>query len=158
MAFNAGLNMTEVNGMMFDTVDKDRSTKDKSVIVDKLDILEYLMCDYLHIDKEVLEEINTLEFVRENVNPDATQEDVELYKDMLGDFTSKVDGDSKLLDKHNQASLLAIIAYACSNDIQIDNWIADYFNRNNSYISNQAENFQYMKYDMEDFMKMSDVA
>lgn len=157
-AFKAGLNRTEVNGMMFDTVDKERSTKDKSVIVDKLNILESLMCDYLHIDKEVLEEINTLEFVQENVNPGVTQEDIELYKDMLGDFISKADGNRKLLGKQNQASFVAIIAYACSRDIQLDNWIVSYLNRNKRYFSDQRKNYQHMKCDLEDFLMMSEVA
>jgi len=157
-AFKDGLNLAEVNGMTFYTIDENRSTKDKSVIMDKLDILETLMCDYLDIDKGDLEEVNVLDFVRENVDPDAAQEDVELYKDMLRDFALKVDGNSKLLDRQNQASLIAIIAYACNRDIQIDAWIVDYFNRNDSYIDNQMENFQYMKCDMEDFVKMSDVA
>lgn len=157
-AFKDGLNLAEVNGMTFYTIDENRSTKDKSVIMDKLDILETLMCDYLDIDKGDLEEVNVLDFVRENVNPDAAQEDVELYKDMLRDFALKVDGNSKLFDRQNQASLIAIIAYACNRDIQIDAWIVDYFNRNDSYIDNQMENFQYMKCDMENFMKLSDVA
>lgn len=157
-AFKSELAMKEVSGKVFDTLDKDRSTKEKSVIMDKMDILETLLCDYLHIAREDLEETNILEFVRENVNSDVGQDDIGLYKDMLRDFSGKVDKNSKLLDKRNQASMVAIIAYACSIDIQMDKWIADYFNRNDSYISDQAENFQYMKCDMEDFMKLSDVA
>ena len=156
--FKSGLSLKEVNGMAFDTLDKDRSTKEKSVIMDKMDILETLLCGYLHIAREDLKETNILEFVRENVNPDVTQDDIGLYKDMLKDFSGKVDKSSRLLDRKNQASMVAIIAYACKADIQMDKWIVDYFNRNGSYISVQAENFQYMKCDLEDFMKLSDVA
>lgn len=157
-AFKAELNMVEVNGMTFDMVDEKRSTKDKSVIMKKLDILVTLMCDYLHINKEDLKGIDTLEFVRENVNADAMQEDIELYKDILSDLASKVNNDSKLLDRKNEVSLIAMIAYTCERDIKIDSWIVDYFDRNDSYIDNQVENFQYMKCDIEDFMKLSEVA
>ncbi len=156
--FKSGLSLKEVNGMAFDTLDKDRSTKEKSVIMDKMDILETLLCDYLHIAREELGGTNILGLVRENVNPDVTQDDIELYKDMLRDFSGKVDKCGRLLDRKNQASMVAIIAYACKADIQMDKWVVDYFNRDDSYISGQAENFQYMKCDLEDFMKLSDVA
>lgn len=156
-AFNKELASKEINGMTFDTADKGHSTKDKVAIINKLDILETLMCEYLHIDREDLKQINILEFVRENVNPDVRQEDIELYKDMLSDFVCKVDGNNGLLDNHNQASLTAIIAYACDNDIKLDDWIADYFKKNDTYITDQTENFQYMKCDMEDYIKLADV-
>ena len=157
-AFKDELNTVEVNSMTFYTLDENRSTKDKSVIMDKLEVLESLMCEYLHINKEDLKEVDVLDFVRENVNPDVTQEDIGLYKDMLRDFSSKVDEKSKLLDNQNQASMIAIIAYACDRDMQIDSWILDYSNRNDSYIDDQVENFQYMKCDMEEFIKLSEVA
>lgn len=157
-AFRDGLSSVEINGMVFDTVDKDRSTKEKSVIVDKLDILETMMCDYLNIGREELEEINILEFVRENVSRDVDNDDIELYSDMLNDFARKVDGNSRLLNKRNRASLTAIIAYACNSDIQMDDWITDYFSRNDSFISGQTENFQHMKCDLKEFLKLSEVA
>lgn len=159
-AFKDGMASKEINGVAFDTADKDRSTKDRHVIMDKMEILETLLCDYLNINRADLEEIDILEFVRENVNPDATIEDMELYRDMLADFSSKVDGCSRLWDRRNQASMIAVIAYACDNEmgIKLDNWIVDYFSRNDSYISDQTENFQYMKCDLEDFIKIADVA
>jgi len=47
--FKSGLALKEINGMLFDTLDKDRSTKEKSVIMDKMNILETLLRDYLYI-------------------------------------------------------------------------------------------------------------
>ena len=38
------------NGFLFDEIDNDSSTKDKQVIIDKLDMLESLMVEFL--DKE----------------------------------------------------------------------------------------------------------
>jgi len=77
---------------------------------------------------------------------------------MLKDFTSKVDGNNRLLDRQNRASLIAIIAYACNKEIKLDSWIVDYFTRNDTYFNDQTENFQYMKLDLEEFLKVSDVA
>ncbi len=148
-----GQDMNEFYG-----IDKNRSTKDKNVVIQKLDKLGTLMCEYLHINKEDLKETDILGFARENVSPDVVSDDIWLYTDMLKGFASKVDAESKLLDKQNHASLIAVIAYACRKDIQIDNWFVDYFKRNDSYISDQVENFQYMKCDLEDYMRLVDAA
>lgn len=156
--FKENLSSKEVNGTTFELVDKDRSTKDRTVIAEKMEILETLLCDYLHIDRKNITEVNILEFVRDNVNVDITREDIELYKDMLSDFANKADGNIALSDIQNKPSLIAVIAYACMNDIQMDKWIVNYFNRNDTYISEQLENYHYMKCDIDDFVKLSDVA
>ncbi len=155
-AYQKELHTREVNGLLFATVDKGRGTKDKTVIRNKLMILETLMCEYLHIEKEDLEEVNLLEFVRENVNSDVVQEDIELYKDMLNDFITKADKDSRLFDKYNEPSLVAVIAYACGNDIKPDDWIMDFFAKNETYLRNQEENYLFMKYDLEDSVKLKE--
>ena len=119
---------------MFDTVDQSGSTKDKSVIKAKLHILETLLHEFLLINKEDLEEVNTLDFVRENVKSDTTEEDVEFYSDMLDDITLEVDNDTKLLDKHNRPSLIALVVYACENeyDDSFTEWFKRWFSMNNS--------------------------
>lgn len=144
-AFKGGVRKKEVDGKLFDTVDQSGSTKDKSIILAKLHILETLMKDFLHIENEDLEEINTLDFIRENVNPDTTEEDVELYSDMLDDLTLEVDNDTKLLDEHNRPSLLALVGYACENDIDLDEWIKQWFVANTMYVLNQKRNFEIMR-------------
>ncbi len=155
-AYQKELHAREVNGLLFATADKEKGTKDKKVILNKLMILETLMCEYLHIEKEDLEEVNLLEFVRKNVNPDATQEDIEFFRDMLSDFIKKASRGSRLFDKYNQPSLVAVIAYACKNDIKLDNWIMDFFVGNETYIRNQEENYLFMKYDLEDSIKLKE--
>lgn len=144
-AFKGGVRKKEVDGKLFDTVDQSGSTKDKSIILAKLHILETLMKDFLHIENEDLEEINTLDFIRENVNPDTTEEDVELYSDMLDDLTLEVDNDTKLLDEHNRPSLIALVGYACENDIDLDEWIKQWFVANTMYVLNQKRNFEIMR-------------
>lgn len=42
-------------GLLFDEIDKDKGTKDKSVIIAKLDMLEKLMMEFLHQDKQTKE-------------------------------------------------------------------------------------------------------
>ena len=158
-AFQNGLNEKEINGKTFDEIGQERSTKDRSVIMEKLDFLETLMLEYLHVDKENLEETgSTLEFVREYVSQDITQEDIGLYEDMLKDFASKVDTESNLLDRKNHASLIAVIAYSCRKDIKLDEWFMDYFKRNDSYISGQTENYRHMKDDLEEYIRIANAA
>lgn len=143
-AFKNGLRNNEVDGQLFDTVDQTGSTKDKAIINAKLHILEILMNGFLNINKEDLEEVDTLEFIKENVKSDATEEDVEFYSEMLDDLTLEVDNDTKLLDKHNRPSLIALVGYACQNDIDLDKWLVDYFNKNTTYILNQVVNYNTM--------------
>lgn len=144
-AFVGGLREKSVDGKLFDTADEVGSTKDKSVIVNKLHILETLMNEFLHISSEDLEEVNTLDFVKENVKPDATEEDVEFYSIVLDDLTLEVDNNTKLLDEHNRPSLIALVGYACENDIDLDEWIKGWFATNTIYILNQKRNFEIMR-------------
>ena len=143
-AFKSGLRNKEVDGQLFDTVDQSGSTKDKAIIIAKLHILETLLHEFLLINKEDLKEVDTLVFVKENVKLDVTEEDIEFYEDMLEDLTLEVDNNSKLLDKHNHPSLVALVGYACENDIDLDEWIKSYFVTNVSYILNQRDNYLHM--------------
>ena len=143
-AFVNDLRYKEVDGNRFDEVDAKGSTKDKKVIVEKLHILETLMLDFLHINKEDIKEVDCVEFVKDNVE-DVTDEDIKLYEEMLNDLTVNVDNNSKLLDKRNRPSLLALVGYSVKNDIDLDEWIVDYFANNDTYLLNQKENFDVMK-------------
>ena len=146
-AFVDGLRSKTVDGKLFDTVDETGSTKDKRVIEDKLHILETLMFEFLHINKEDLEKVDVLDFVKENVNPKTTEEDIEIYSDMLDDLVVEVDNDTKLLDEHNRPSLVALVGYACENEIddKLVAWIKNFFVNNFTYKLNQRENYIDMK-------------
>ena len=145
--FVEGLRNKAVDGQLFDRVDDTGSTKDKANIIAKLHILETLMNEFLHINKEDLDDVNVLDFVKENVNPDVTDEDVEFYSEMLDDITLEVNNDTKLLDEHNRPSLVALVGYACQNEIddKLVEWIKEFFVKNFTYKLNQVENFTYMK-------------
>lgn len=146
IAFKNGLRNKEVDGQLFDTVDQTGSTKDKAIILAKLHILETLMNEFLHINKKDLEEVNTLDFIKENVKADATKEDIEFYSDMLDDLTVEVDNNTKLLDEHNRPSLLALVGYACENECDdlLGEWIKRWFATNVMYLINQKQNYLQM--------------
>lgn len=151
--FKVNLRYKKVNGELFDEVDRRKGTKDKSVITTKLNILETLMRSFLGLSDNNPEEIDVLTFVRENVSYDITQEDIELYSDMLDDLTLNVDNSTKLLDVHNKPSLIAVVGYACNEDVDLDEWIVKFFKRNRTYIHNQKDNYIYMKKDLDEFNK-----
>ena len=151
---NQSLHSKKIGDVSFDDLCDGKSTKDKYIVVPKMELLTKLMADYLHINIEETQskEINTLEFVRENVSEDTTEEDVIFYQNMLDDLTLNVDNNSKLLNEENLPSLLAIIAYSCRNDIDLDDWFVHYFKNNNSYIHNKKQNFLHMQQDLNKFL------
>lgn len=161
-AFKNGLDKKEINGKTFDEIEQERSTKDRAVIMEKLGTLETLMLEYLGISK-VVPGMETgseavLTFVRDNVAPHATKEDIEQYMEVLGSLLKKSNCDAKLLEPENKLSLVALVAYSFENDIDLDNWIVDYCRRNHGYIADQAENYEYMKNDLQQFMEEADGA
>lgn len=159
-AFKNGLCNKEVNGKFFSEIDKERSTKDKTVIVEKLDLLETLMHEFLGISKPEPEfdSEEVLAFVREHVIPDIMPEDISQYSEVLDALMKKSNGDTKLMEGSNKPSLIAIVAYSFKNDIDLDDWISYYCSRNNDYISDQTENYLYMRNDLQQFLKLENVA
>lgn len=146
-AFVSDLRDREVDGKLFDTVDETGSTKDKSVIADKLHILETLMNEFLHISSEDLEEIEVLEFVKENVNPEADEEYISECNDLLEDLKVEVNNSSNLLNKNNIPSLIALMAYSLEQGViysDLKKWWIDFFDSNNTYELNQKKNFNIM--------------
>lgn len=159
-AFIDELKYKEVDGKLFDKVDETGSTKDKRIIEEKLHILETLMYDFLHINKEEIQEVDILDFVKENVSDDLEEEDIELYEDCLDSLTVEMDQDEKLLDSQNKPSLLAMVAYACEieKDFYIEKWFKEFIKKNKAYILNQKENYLLMKENFEGYVNRLEVA
>lgn len=157
-AFKDGLCNMEVNGKFF--YEKGRSLKDKPVIVEKLDLLETLMLEYLDIpkpDSELeMDSESLLAFVRENVSPFVTMEDVSQYVEVLDALMKKSGGGEKLMEAENRPSLTAIVAYSFTHDVDLDRWIVDYCSRNDDYIADQTGNYQYMVSDLQRYLENSD--
>lgn len=153
--FIRALHSKKINNISYDDLNG-RSTKDKNVVLGKMEHLEKLMYEFLGVNKEDAVVDDVLAFVRENVSQDTTQDDIELYEDCLKDLTLNVDNNTKLLDKQNHPSLVAIVAYACEKDICLDEWFADYFDKNKDYIRNQKENYLHMRRSIDQFVINND--
>lgn len=152
--FDNNLRDKKLNGISFNEIGNG-STKDRNVVIEKMNHLEKLMNEFLHINEKYLEEIDVLRFVKENVNSNTDDEDIELYRDCLDDLTVNVDNNTKLLDKQNNPSLIAIIAYACDRDIYIDEWFVRFFKSHCTYIFNQKENYLAMKSSLDTYVERS---
>ena len=123
------------------------------------------MCEYLDIpktkeDPESGSEMglgNVLEFVREMVSPYVTLEDVSQYVEILDCLAGKSSYGGELLEEGNRISMLAVISYAFENDLDLDDWFADYCSRNDDYIADQTENFERMTADLQQYLDNLDV-
>ena len=164
-AYNTELKDKEIDGVSMADF-KDQQTKKKATITGKIDLLVKLMNEFLHIDTtetsstevendntEENEQDNpketTLSFVQENANPDATEEDIELYTDMVEDCV-KIDDP---VYKECGTALVALMAYACQNDKDQDfeKWIENYRNKS-EFSPSQKVNYTYMKRSFDNFV------
>ena len=166
-AYNTELKDKEVDGVSMADF-KDQQTKKKATITGKIDLLVKLMNEFLHIDTTETETNNTevennnteeneqdnpeettLSFVQENANPDATEEDIELYTDMVEDCV-KIDDP---VYKECGTALVALMAYACQNDKDQDfeKWIENYRNKS-EFSPSQKVNYTYMKRSFDNFV------
>lgn len=153
--FTQSLHSKKINSVSYDDLNG-KSTKDKNVVLGKMEHLEKLMYEFLDVNKDNIVVDDVLAFVRENVSQDTTQDDIELYEDCLNDLTLNVDNNTKLLGEQNHPSLVAIVAYSCEKDIYLDEWFTDFFERNSDYIRNQRENYLHMKTDLDEFVAKND--
>lgn len=154
-AFQTELHNKEIeNDCSFDEVNKNRATKDKSVVRHKLNILEILLKDYLKIEnitgiEEFISECNDIDL--ENV-----RKDIDFYNDSLDtllDETVKI--DSRLRDDVNRPSLLALMSYSYKYDVDLEDWLTEYAERNNTYNTDQKENFIHMTQDLQKYLSRS---
>lgn len=160
-AFAKDLHCTYVSecGASFDEINANRATKDKSVIIKKLNILEALMVGFLHLNvsepTDIQSEVNPVQFIVEATGIDAKKvnDDFEFYGEMLDDLeneTIKVGSD--LLDPDNRLSLLAVVAYSLEHEIDLERWLENYAKVSNSYIKNQKENYLHMMQSLEEYL------
>lgn len=168
--YNSSLKFKEVDGVSMESFKLTHDTKRKVTVLNKIELLTKLMKEYLHIkeDEESLVEVgennvtnnvfaeqDTLEFIRHNVKEDVIEDDIELYKSLLEDWSVEVDNSSKLLEPGNNNSLLAVIAYSIENELdeEIPAWMMSFFKRNDTYIKDQKENYTYMVNDLSEFLR-----
>ncbi len=160
-AFIGGLRNKTVDGKLFDKADENGSTKDRTIIITKLHILETLMYEFLHINSQEIEEIDEETFIADVVglNKEDVHTDFECYKDTLKDLKNNTIRDgSRLLNEENNLSLLAMVAYSYKEDKDLDKWMMDYASKNNTYFADQRKNFYHMKQSYEQWEKEDKVA
>lgn len=167
-AYNTDLKNKEINGVSMADF-KDQQTKKKTTITGKINLLVKLMNEFLHINTSTSDTNNTeseniyteeneqdnteetiLSFVQENANPDATEEDIEFYRDMVEDCV-KVD---EPVYQQCERAVIAIMAYACTKeqDEEFEKWIQKYKNQTN-FSPSQKTNFTYMKNSFDNFVQ-----
>lgn len=122
---------------------KKRSTKDKAVVIEKIEFMENLMNEYLHINETDLEEVSAFDFIKENVKENVGDVDMEIYMGMLDDC---VKIDSPIHKKENMPSLLAMIAYGVekNKDESLCNWLTEYAKNATGFITMQKQNYLHM--------------
>lgn len=140
--FKSGLNTKSVNGTTFVELDENRGTKDRALISAKINLLTSIMFEYFGYDEKFMNDEAMLSFVQENVNTTIDKEDVELYSEMFSDLTD--DTPFKNVAVRNKASVMSIIAFACINDIDLDNYITTLL-ADIPFSGNQTENYLNMK-------------
>ena len=155
----------EYDNDSFDTYENNKSTKDKKVVLAKLDILDKLMREYLHIDEVELSEeteiITPETFISDMVDMpvNTVKEEMDFYEETLDGLESNTIRDgSKLLEVENRLSLLAMVAYSYKNDVDLDDWLEEYAANNNTYYMDQRKNYSHMVNDFKQYQKRIAVA
>lgn len=147
--------LPEYDDMSFDDIDISKSTKDKTVVMKKINFLETLMKKYLDIKESwKINEYSVDSLMHECFGSEFSEEDIDQFEEVLDDLTLNVDNTSKLLDEKNRPSLIAIVAYSFRNDIDLDDWIVDYFTNNKLYFNDQMKNYLHMKKDLETYLQL----
>ena len=171
-AFISGLSNKEIDGETWTEIDADKHTKDRSVITKKVNHLEKLMNEFLHIDNVVIEKNENVD-EGDNVNEDGlevyiseiTGIDIDVLRENLDWYISVLEDekglkdrciryDSRLLNKDNSLSLLAMVAYAESKEENLDEWLTEYAENNDEYLFDQKENFLHMKQSFDSYLNI----
>lgn len=155
----SGTTMNSYNDLCINPkTQKSRATKDRNMVSAKMQLLEALMLDYLHIDKEDAKEINYKGFLKENVD-DVTDEDIELIEMSANDISEVLDETSWMLSDQNYPSYLSIVGYAFREDKEdeLKEWLPTY-EKNNQFILNQEKSFLHMKESFEAYFQKGQVA
>lgn len=180
--FSQSLHSKMVNGISYDMIEENRSTstKDKKIVIEKIELLTFLMKEFFHqkeitvnsdnghgdcnnstVNSDIKDvkysretEISDYEFICKNVGQ-IEESDVEFYSDILDDLTLNVDNNSRLMDKENRTSLLAMVAYSFKNDVDLDEWFISYFENHNTYNKDQHSNYIEMKNNYEVYSKQA---
>lgn len=166
--FAQSLHSKEVNGTSFDSLcinanGNTRGTKDKNMVIDKMELLEKLMLEYLHINKEergtgmVVQSVDNelRDAVSELLNTDIDNEDIGIYEAIANDTSEVIeDIDFWVISDENRPAFLALISRAMKDDTDdmLKDWLVDYSERNKACISDIKVSFLHMRNDFKKFV------
>ena len=153
--FGKNLRFTVRNekGFLFDEIGRGLSTKDKQVITDKLELLEKLLIDFLQIDTGS-DQVDDETFIAESLGMDviSLREDMDFYNETLDELDERtIKIGSKLLERENRKSLLTMVVYSFMEDVDLDEWFADYAAETDTYCTDQKRNYMLMREDYEQY-------
>lgn len=156
--FAQSLHSKCIDEVSFDDILESKNTKDKGIVTKKMHHLNQLMDDYLNIQKSNSENCSaSVEgFISENIDVkiEEISEEIDFYSESLDDLLEEtVKFDSKLRNEENKPSLLAMMAYSYKEDKDLDDWLAEYAKKNNTYFVDQKKNFLHMKSDFEQWQR-----
>lgn len=145
-AFKSGLKSKIVNDTSFVELDENRGTKDRAVVAAKISLITELMCQHCGVNKEFCNKGNILKFVQENVSESVVEQDIDLYENIAEDLINTA--EIKNIAIKNKPSIIAIIAYACMADIDLDEWLDECLSKM-EFSDNQKENYINMKEELQ---------
>ena len=155
-AVQSDLHSVEINGVSYDSLDKEPGTTGKKLVQAKINHYTALMHIYFNIDSKtenniVNEESDIEHLVKNMTNIDVTDEDIQEYRDYIED-TVRV--TSPLYHQCYNA-LLAITAYVYHNDTdqEFADWIDDYANNTYEFSNDQTVNYKNIKSAFDNYMK-----
>ncbi len=178
-AFADKLHGKSIDGVSFDELCTDkktgkaRATKDKYIVLPKIKLLEKLMLDFLNTKenqdfarqkkqpnavkgRKKQSDIGEEEFISEmvGIDPLEIRHDLEFYRDSLKDLVGRtMKYGTEIWQRNNRLSLLAIVAYSYQEDVDLEDWISGYVEKNHSNDSDQRKNYRHMVLDLKKFMQ-----
>ena len=156
--FKNDLHMEETTNFIKD-IYKSRQSRDKAIIVGKIEGLYELLLDYLDIKKEDTEEIDYKEFLKANVEDVVDEDDIEMIQISANEASEELDENSWMLSEQNYPAYLAIVGVAFRKDEEdkLKEWLPIYIS-NNQFIRNQQKAFLHMKESFETYLQKGMVA
>ena len=138
---------------------KSRQSRDKAVIVGKIDGLYDLLLEFLHISKEDAEEVDYKEFLKSNVEDIVDDNDIEMVQISANEASEELEEDSWMLSEQNYPAWLAIVGLAFRKDMEdkLREWLPIYV-KTNQFIRNQQKAFLHMKQSFETYLQKGAIA
>lgn len=110
------------------------------------------------VDEGASERVNIVDFIKDIFGEEEAEE-VSVYEDSLNDYLDQeVNQTIPACKEENHPSMVAIVCYAWSCEVDPINWFASYFKENPNYIADQKENYEAMKRSFDQYYSLKKIA